>query len=90
VQDEVPPLPRGAGVARRVVRARRGDHAREQCGLPRLQLFDAQLVAGRAAFEVIDVLAKVRLRGGLDAVGAAAEVDRVEVRGEDLFLGPLV
>ena len=34
-------------------------------------------------------MAEVRLRGGLDAVGAAPEVDRVEVGAEDLLLGQL-
>ena len=33
--------------------------------------------------------AEVRARGRLDAVGAVAEVDRVQVLGEDLLLGPL-
>lgn len=34
-------------------------------------------------------MAEVRLRGGFDAVGAAPEVDRVEVGAEDLLLGQL-
>ena len=40
--------------------------------------------------EVLGVLVEVRLRRGFDAVGAAAEVDRVEVSLEDLVLGQLV
>ncbi len=50
----------------------------------------AQRVLERAAAEVVDVLAEVGARRGLDAVGAVAEIDRVEVLGDDLFLRPLV
>ncbi len=71
----------------RVVAARRGDHAGEQRGLVRIEHLRAAL-AGLAAAEVI-ALAEVRARGGLDPVGAVAEVDRVEVLGEDLRLRPL-
>ncbi len=39
--------------------------------------------------EVLGVLVEVRLRRGLDAVGAAAEVDGVQVALEDLVLGLL-
>ena len=35
------------------------------------------------------LLAEVHARGRLDPVGAVAEVDRVQVLGEDLLLGPL-
>ena len=77
-------------MGRRVI-ARGGlDDPGEQRGLPRLQLFDAELVAGRAAAAVVRSLAEVGLRGRLDPVGAVAEVDRVEVGGDDLFLRPLV
>ncbi len=54
------------------------------------ELFDAQLLAGRAAAEMVDFVAEVGLGGRLDPVGAVAEVDRVEVGGDDLFLRPLV
>ncbi len=37
--------------------------------------------------EILGVLAEVELRGGLEAVHAAAEVDLVAVEGEDLLLG---
>ena len=40
--------------------------------------------------EVADRLAEVALGGGLDAVGAVAEVDLVEVELEDLVLGVLL
>jgi hypothetical protein len=50
----------------------------------------AQRVVGHATAEVVDFLAEVGLRRGLDPVGAVAEVDRVEVRRDDLFLRPLV
>ena len=66
------------------------DHAGQQGGLPRLQLLDAELVTGRAAAFVLGLMAEVGLGGGLDPVGAAAEVDRVQVGGDDLVLGPLV
>ena len=78
------PLARQAG---RRVDVRRGDDAREhRClvwkklgsagGLP---LLAAALVGG----------AEVRLGGGLDAISAFAEVDRVEVLRDDLVLGPV-
>jgi hypothetical protein len=62
------------------------DDAGEERGLPRLELLQAKVMPGHAAAEVVDVLAEVSARGGLDAVGAVAEVDRVEVRGDDLVL----
>ena len=88
-QDAVAARPRGDRMGRGVKPAGGRDHAREQRRLPGLQLFDAQLVARGAAFEMVDVLPKVGLRRGLDPVGAVAEVDRVQISGEDLFLGPL-
>ncbi len=51
---------------------------------------DAELVAGGAAAEMVDFVAEVGLSGGLDPVGAVAEVDRVQIGREDLFLRPLV
>ena len=39
--------------------------------------------------QLVDRLAEVRLRRGRDAVRAATEVDGVEVRGQDVVLGPL-
>ena len=39
--------------------------------------------------EVLDVLVEVGVRGGVDAVGVAPEVDGVEVGAKDLVLGPL-
>ena len=77
-------------MGRGVVCGGRLDDARQQRRLPRLELLDAQFVAGRAAAEVVDFLAEVGLGGRLDPVGAVAEVDRVEVGRDDLFLGPLV
>ncbi len=56
--------------------ARRVQHGREQRALRHV--------------EVLDVDAVVRLRGGLDAVGAAAEVDGVEVALQDLLFGQLL
>ena len=73
-----------------VIRGGGLDDAGQQRRLPRLQLFDAELMVGRAAAEVVDVMTEVGLRGGLDPVGAVAEVDRVQVRRDDLFLRPLV
>ena len=46
-------------------------------------------VGGLGQVEVADVLAEVGLRRGLHAVGAAPEVDGVEVAVEDLGLGQL-
>ncbi len=73
-----------------VVGGGRLDDAGEQRRLPWLELADAQFVVRRAATQMVDFVAEVGLRGGLDPVRAAAEVDRVEVGGDDLFLGPLV
>ena len=74
----------------RVIARRRLDDAGEQRRLPRLELFDAQLVVRHAAAEMVDVPAEVGSRRRLDSVGAVAEVDRVQVSREDLFLRPLV
>src|SRR6185295_19514054 len=59
----------------RVVERGALDHAGEQRRLERREL-------GR-------VLLEERLRGRLDAIRAATEVDRVEVLGQDLVLGEL-
>ena len=76
-----------ARVRDRVVAGRRGDHAGQQRRLVGLEL-------GRAGARLVGlaarvVAAEVRARGGLDAVGAVAEVDRVEVVAQDPLLGPL-
>src|SRR3984885_15567898 len=41
-----------------------------------------------ATAQVVDFLAEVGLRGGLDPVCAIAKIDRVEVGGDYLFLRP--
>ena len=75
LEDVVPPLGRFRLVLNRVVERGALDHAGEQRRLERRQL-------GR-------VLLEERLRGRLDAVRAAAEVDGVQVLGQDLVLGEL-
>ena len=47
-------------------------------------------MAGHATAFVLGLVAEVGLGGCLDPVCAAAEVDRVQVGGDDLVLGPLV
>ena len=74
-QDALEAGLRLARVDRRVPGAGGGQDAGEQG-----RLRDRHLRGG---------VAEVRLRGGLDAVGAAPEVDRVEVGAEDLLLGQL-
>ena len=73
------PPPRAAAPTRRSGGARRGASPRSR----------RVAVAARRLVEAVD-LAEVHPGGGLDPVGAAAEVDRVQVLGEDLALGPLV
>ena len=76
VEDQVA-APQAVGVVAERVEAAGGlDEARQHGGL----------VDG----EVHDVLVEVRLGGGLDAVGAVAEVHGVEVLEEDEVLGVLV
>jgi hypothetical protein len=54
--------------------ARRGlEQAGQKRGLADRQLFGA--------------LVEIALRGGLDAIGAGAEIDPVQIEGEDLVLG---
>ena len=77
----------GDGMGDRVERARRGDHAGDQRGLLRLELGGAGPRAVGVAARVL--AAEVGAGGGLDAVGAVAEVDRVEVVAQDLLLRPL-
>ena len=67
------PRQRGRGAAARRVEAGIGGHAGEQRALGQRQLLQR--------------LAEVRLRGGIHAVGALAEVDLIEVHLEDLILG---
>ncbi len=69
-----------------VVARRAGDDPRDEGRLARAQLLRARALRGPPAARV--VLAEVRLRGGLDPVGAVAEVDRVEVLLQDLLLAP--
>ena len=77
------------------------DEARALLGVGLLLVAEGRVVERRAADhrgeeralghrELRDVLAEVRLRGRLDAVRAAAVVDRVEVVLEDLVLGLLL
>jgi hypothetical protein len=70
--DVGPPLPRPLGIAIGAVEVRALRQAGEQRGLGEV--------------EVLDRLPEPALRRHLDAVGAAAEVDRVEVGLEDLGL----
>ena len=87
-QHEVAPRERGARVRDRVVRGRGGDDAGEQRRLGGGQLLGAR-AAGACRSRVVGIRAEVDARRRLDAVGAVAEVDRVQVLGEDLVLGPL-
>src|SRR5262245_31025386 len=64
----------------------RGDDPGERRGLPRQKLGRAA-VARTSASGVVP--AEVGLRRRLDAVGALAEVDLVQVLGEDLVLVPV-
>ncbi len=89
-QHDVAAFQRRQRVLGGVVCGWRLDDPGQQRRLPRLELFDAELVGGHAAAEVVDVVPEVGLGGRLDPVGAVAEVDRVEVGRDDLFLGPLV
>ena len=86
-EHEVAALLGGGRVRDRVVRARRGDHAGDQRGLRRLELRGARADPVGVAAGVLP--AEVGARGGLDAVRAVAEVDRVEVVAQDLLLRPL-
>ena len=65
----------------------RGDDPGEHRRLVRQQLGGAGVSAFGQALGV--VLAEVGARGGLDPVGALAEVDGVQVLGQDLVLVPL-
>ena len=102
VEHEVLPCLGRLDVLDRVVGGGRGDDAGEERRLVRRGGGGRPLVAvdrltghriGRdeLALFVEDVLllAEVRAHGGLDPVGAVAEVDRVQVLGEDLLLRPL-
>ncbi len=80
-------------------------HARQHVGVALVQVLLGGLAVGRVVAgrvvqdagqdgallegQVLGLDVEVRLRGGLDAVRAAAEVDRVEVALEDLLLGLL-
>src|SRR5215208_7177181 len=75
------------GVGDRVEAAGRGDHAGQQRRLVQLELRRARARLVLLAARV--VMAEVGLRRRLDAVGAVAEVDRVEVVAQDPLLGPL-
>jgi len=75
LEDVVPPLERRFLLLDRVVVRGALDHAGEQRGFERR--------------EVGGVLVEERLGRGLDAVRAAAEVDGVQVFGQDLVLGEL-
>ena len=72
----------------RVERARGGDHRGQQRGLVRLQDRRAGRLVLAAAAAAVVVVGEVGPRRRLDAVGAVAEVDLVEVVAEDLLLGP--
>ena len=91
VEHQVAAAQGGEGMDGRVVCRRRLDDAREQGGLPWVELFDAELVGRRGpAADMVFFAAEVALGGSLDPVGPVAEVDRVEVRRDDLVLRPLV
>ena len=74
LQHVVAPLRGSARMLRRVVERRVGGQPGEQCGLGQR--------------EAAGALAEVRPRRLLDAVGAVAEVDRVQVGEEDPVLRP--
>ncbi|MNI16380.1 hypothetical protein D3C73_697120 [compost metagenome] len=44
---------------------------------------------GFADRQLVGALVEIALRGGFDAIGAGAEIDAVQVEGEDLLLGEL-
>jgi hypothetical protein len=88
LEHDVAALQRRLRVGDRVVRAGRGDHAREQRGVLRGEIGGALLVTLDVATRVKRL--EVRARRRLDAIGAVPEVDRVQVVVEDLLLGPLV
>ncbi len=88
LEHEVAPLQRRPGVGSRGVGARRGDHPGQERGLPRQELRGTGLgVVTLAAAGVRR--AEVGARRGLDPGRALAEVDLVQVLGEDLVLRPL-
>ncbi len=89
-QDDIAPFQGRQRMEGRVIGGGGLDDARQQGRLPRRQLFDTEFVSRHAAAEVVDVVAEVGLGGSLDPVGAAAEVDRVQVGRDDLVLRPLV
>ncbi len=86
-QHEIAALLAALRVGDRVVRARGGDHAGQQRRLVRLELGGAVAALDLVAAGMVGL--EVRARGGLDAVGAVAEVDRVQVVAEDPLLRPL-
>ena len=87
LEHERAPLGGRGAVLERVVAARRGDEAGDHRGLGRREHLRALRLAVVAAAGM--VRAEVHARGGLDPVGAVAEVDRVEVVAEDPLLRPL-
>ena len=87
LEDQVAPVGRGLGVGARGEGRRRGDDARQHRRLRRGQLLGTRIVAALTAAGVIP--AEVGAGGRLDPVGALAEVDGVEVLGEDLVLVPM-
>ena len=92
-EHEIAPRASLRRVGHRVISGGRLDDAGQQRGLGGGELLHAVLgmrTHPPTTAEMVDVLAEVRPRGGLDAVGAVAEVDRVEVLGDDLFLRPFV
>ena len=74
------------GVDLRVVGGGRLDDPREQRGLVGFEHARAGVGLGAAARVGRP---EIRAGGGLDAVGALAEVDRVQVLGQDLVLAPV-
>ncbi len=85
-QHQVAASQRVFGIGLRVVGRGRGDDPRQGRRLPGLEHRGAGLGVGAAARMGG---AEVGAGGGLDPVGALAEVDRVEVLGEDLVLAPV-
>ena len=64
-----------------------GDDPRQGCGLPGIE--DRGAGFGRGAAAGVRG-AEIGAGGGLDPVGPLAEVDRVQILGEDFFLAPVL
>ena len=87
LEHEVAALRGRLRVRDRVVAVRRGDDRRRAAPTRPGSSRAAQWSSGLP--QPVEVAAEVGPCGGLDPVGAVAEVDRVQVLGEDLLLRPL-